>query len=74
MQNAKCWFDLKKPNIIKHKKFIIIYKTGYINLTIENIEIGKNIIYHHKIPIFLRDVHINKVLVSNKTSFGKKDL
>ena len=39
-------------------------------LVFGNIEIKKN--YHHKSPIPLRDADIEKVLVSNKTSFGEK--
>ena len=39
-----------------------------------NIEIEKNKFYHHKNPIFLGDVDIEKVLVSNKISFGEKKL
>ena len=42
-------------------------------LTFKGIEIEKNEIYLHKIPIFLGDVDIQKVLVSNKISFGEKD-
>ena len=36
-----------------------------------NIEINKNKFYHHKSPIFLGDVDIEKVLVSKKISFGE---
>ena len=39
-----------------------------------HIKIGKNRIYRHKIPIFLKDVDIEKVLASNKISFGEKKL
>ena len=35
-------------------------------------EIEKNISYRHKIPIFLEDVDIEKVLVSNKIYSGEK--
>ena len=42
-------------------------------LTFGNIEIEKNKFYHHKTPIFLGDIDIEKVLVSNKTSFGEKN-
>ena len=35
-------------------------------LTFEDIEIEKNKFYHHKTPIFKKDVDIGKVLVSNK--------
>ena len=38
-------------------------------LTFEDIEIEKNKFYHHKTP----DVSIEKVLVSNKISFGEKN-
>ena len=40
--------------------------------TFGNIEIEKNKFYHYKAPIFLGDVDIEKVLVSNKISFGEK--
>ena len=35
-------------------------------------EIEENIFYRHKIPIFLEDVDIEKVLVSNKIYSGEK--
>ena len=38
-------------------------------LTFGDIEIEKNKFYSHKAPIFLRDVEIEKVLLSNKISF-----
>ena len=41
-------------------------------LTFEDIEIEKRKFYHHKTPIFLEDVGIEKVLTSNKISFGEK--
>ena len=41
-------------------------------LTFGNIEIEINKFYHHKTPIFLGDVYIEKVLVSSKISFGNK--
>ena len=43
------------------------------NLTFSDIEIEKKKIYRHKIPIFLKDVDTEKVLISNNISFGKKD-
>ena len=42
-------------------------------LTFGNIEIEINKFYHHKTPIYLRDVDIEKVLGSNKISFGEKN-
>ena len=42
-------------------------------LTFGNIEIEKkNFFYRHKTPVFLVDADAEKVLVSNKISFGKK--
>ena len=35
-------------------------------------EIEKQKIHQHKSPISIINVHFNKVLVSNKVSFGKK--
>ena len=37
-------------------------------------KIEKNKFYHHKSPIILEDVDIQKVLVSNKISSGEKKL
>ena len=42
-------------------------------LTFGNIEIEKNKFYHHKNLILLGDADIEKVLVSNKISFGEKN-
>ena len=42
-------------------------------LTFGNIETGKNKFYHNKIPIFLKDVYIVKVLVSSNISFGEEN-
>ena len=36
------------------------------SLTFGDIEIKKNKFYRHKSPVFLKDVDIEKVLVSNK--------
>ena len=43
-------------------------------LTFEDIEIEKNKIYYHKIPIFGGNEDTEKVLVSNKISFGEKTM
>ena len=43
-------------------------------LTFGDIEIEKNKFYRHKTPIFLKDVDIEKVIVSNKISLGEKKL
>ena len=40
--------------------------------TFGSIEIEKSKFYFYKIPIFLKDADIEKVLVSNKITFGEK--
>ena len=42
-------------------------------LTFGDIEIEKKKFYRHKTPVPLRDVDIEKVLVSNKISFGEEN-
>ena len=42
-------------------------------LTFGDIEIEKNKFYRNKTSIFLKDVDIEGVLVSNRTSFGEKN-
>ena len=42
--------------------------------TFGNIESEKDKFYRPKTPTFLGDVNIEKVLVSNKISFGEKKL
>ena len=37
------------------------------------LKLKKKKLYHHKKPTFLGDVDIEKVLVSNKISFGEKN-
>ena len=41
-------------------------------LMLGNIETEKNKFYCNKTPISLKDVNIEKVIVSNKISFGEK--
>ena len=60
-------------SIIKHKNLLSHIKIGKEILTFRNIEIEKNKFYCNKIPSFLKDVDIEKVLVSNKISFGEKN-
>ena len=43
------------------------------NLTFGDTEIQKNKFYHHKTPIFLGDIDIKRVLISNKISFAGKN-
>ena len=41
-------------------------------LTLGDIEIKKNKLYHHKSPIFLKDVDIGNLLVCKETSSHEK--
>ena len=41
-------------------------------LTFGDIKIEKSKLYRNKIPVHLRNIDIDKVLVFNKISFGKK--
>ena len=45
-----------------------------LTLTLKDIEIEKKKFYCHETPIFLRDVDIEKVLVSYKISFDEKPI
>ena len=54
----------KKQIIIKHKNLLSHIKTGKEILTFDNIEIERNKFYRNKTPVFLKDVDIEKVLVS----------
>ena len=58
-------------NIRKYKKLLSRIKMSKEILTFGDIEIEKNKFYRTKIPNLLKDVDIEKVLVSNKISFGE---
>ena len=60
-------------NLTEKSGTLYYFKMANENLTFGNIEIGKKKFYHYKSPVLLRDVEIEKVLVSNKTSFGEKN-
>ena len=66
-------FTEKKGNIIKHKHSLSQIKMGKEILTFWDIEIDKRNFYRHESPTFLKDVDIEKVLVSNRISFGEKN-
>ena len=72
MQNT----DLTKKSwkTIKQKNLLPCVKLGKEVLTFGDIEIEKNKFSCKKIPIFLKDADIKKVLVSNKIPFGGKKL
>ena len=55
-----------------HKNLLSYLKMGKEILTFGNIEIKKNKFYRNK-SIFFKDEDIEKILVSNKISFGEKN-
>ena len=63
----------KKQNIVKQKNLLSYIKKGKEILTFGDIEIEKNKFYHYKSPIFLKDVDIEKALVSNKIFSAEKN-
>ena len=63
----------KRWNITKHKNLLSHIKVGKEILTFGDIEIEKNKFYRSKIPIHLRDVDIEKALVSSKICFCEKN-
>ena len=65
MQNA----DLTEKKV---KNLLSCIKMGTEILTFGDIEIEKKIFYRYKSPVTLRDIDIEKVLVSNKISFSEK--
>ena len=71
MQNAE--LTEKKRDIIKHKNLLSNIKRGKKVLTFGDIDIEKKNFYCHTGPIFLNDLDIEKLLVSNKISFGEKN-
>ena len=46
----------------------------YIYIKFDDIEIQKQNIYRHKRPISIKNIDINKTVVSYKVPFGKKGL
>ena len=57
----------------KTEHFLSHVKMGKETLTFDDTEIEKNKFYRYKSPVHLRDVDIEEVLVSNKTSSGEKN-
>ena len=71
MQNAQ--LTEKSRTLENIKIYYRIYKWVNKFKTFGDIEIVKNKFYFRKNPIFLKDVDIEKVLVSNKISFVEKN-
>ena len=62
-----------KSETLKNTKNSSYIKMGEEILRFGDIETEKNEFYCHKTPIFLEDADLEKVLVSNKISFGEKN-
>ena len=60
-----------QPNVCNRCHCLLLVKEL---LTFDDTEIDKNKFYHYKSPVPLRDLDIEKVLVSNKISFGEKNI
>ena len=58
---------------MKHKNLSSRIKMAKEILTFGDNEIEKYKFYYHKTPVFLKDVDMEKVLVSNKISIGEKN-
>ena len=54
------------------KFFENIYKNGKTIIKFGDIEIKKQKLDQHERPISIKTIDINKIVVSNKVSFGKK--
>ena len=63
----------KKWNIIKNTNLLSHIKMGKEIFTCSDIETVNNKFYRHESPVSLMDVDIEKILVSNKISFGEKN-
>ena len=62
-----------KYNLKKHIKLESIYKNGKKTvIKLGGIEIEKQKKCQHKISISINNIDLNKIVVSNKASFGKK--
>ena len=59
---------------MKHKNLLAYIKMGEEILMFGDNQIEKNTFFGHKSPVPLRDVDIEKVLVSKKISLGEKTL
>ena len=68
---------VKKVENYKLKKILrkstTIYKKMDKNINFDGDDIEKYKFYQDKSPILINNVNINKIVVSNKFSFGKKD-
>ena len=47
-------------------------KMGKTIIKLGDVKINKQKFHQHKLPISIKNIDINKIVVSNKVSFGKK--
>ena len=67
---TKKWKIIYWKNYEKH--FKTIYKIGKKNWNFDDTEIEKCKFHQPKSPFLIGNIDINKIVVSNKASFGKK--
>ena len=65
---------LKNADLIKKKKTIKILFENEKNIRFSNIEIQNQKINQYKESVSIKNIDINKRVLSNKVSFGKEDL
>ena len=63
---------MKNYKLKKYKKFEIIYKMDKKIVKFGDFEIEKQTFHQHKRPISIKNLDINKIVVPNKVSLGKK--
>ena len=73
----KKWNIINKIENYKLKKYIKIFESIYKNAKnnykkFGDIEIQKQKFHQHEGPISIKNINVNKVVVSNKVCFGKK--
>ena len=64
--NAKYRLELKKLNIINHKHVLS-------HIIKQSLKFEKHNLYSYKTAIFFKKIDIEKVLISNKISFGEEN-
>ena len=65
---------MKNHKLKKNFFFENIYENGKKFINIEDIEIKKQKFDQHKRPFSIKNIDINKTVLSNKVSFGKRNL
>ena len=65
---------MKNHKLKKKSFFENIYENGKKIINIEDIEIKKQKLDQHERPFSIKNIDINKTVLSNKVSFGKRNL